>query len=66
MEIYEYRTIRVKDVCIGKDKGYEEHLEQKLNKLGNKGYKVVGITKNRFSDVIIMEKNVIIMEKTEE
>ena len=66
MKKYEYSTIRVKDVCIGKDKGYEEHLEQELNELGYKGYKVVGITKNRFSDVIIMEKNVIIMEETEE
>jgi hypothetical protein len=66
MKKYRYRTIRVKDVCIRKDKGYEEHLEQELNKIGNQGYKVVGITKNRFSDVIIMEKNVIIMEETEE
>lgn len=56
MKKYEYNTIRVKDVCIRKDKGYEIHLEEELNNLGNKGYKVVGITKNRFSDVIIMEK----------
>tara|TARA_Y100000401_G_scaffold29233_1_gene21271 strand:+ start:147 stop:326 length:180 start_codon:yes stop_codon:yes gene_type:complete len=56
MKKYEYQTIRVKDVCIRKDKGYELHLEEELNKLGYRGYKVVGITKNRFSDIIIMEK----------